>query len=105
MKMEKKKVMRVSVFGLGYVGTVTSACLAKIGHRVVGIDVNGEKVAMMNAGQCPVVEPGLSPLLVEVVEQGSLRATRSPEEAVADSDIALICVGTPGQSNGRPDLR
>jgi len=95
--------MRVSVFGLGYVGAVTSACLAQAGHEVTGVDVNHEKVAMVNAGASPIVEPGLGDLLTGVVAAGRLRATSSGEKAVADTDLALICVGTPSQANGRPD--
>ncbi|MBI2455604.1 MAG: nucleotide sugar dehydrogenase [candidate division NC10 bacterium] len=97
--------MNVSVFGLGYVGCVTAAWLAKAGHKVVGVDTNPEKVAMINTATPPVVEPGLGELLAEVVAGGQLRATRSAEAAVRDSDLALICVGTPGGANGRPDLR
>ncbi|MBI4609219.1 MAG: UDP-glucose/GDP-mannose dehydrogenase family protein [Candidatus Rokubacteria bacterium] len=93
--------MRVSVFGLGYVGCVSGACLARAGHEVVGVDVNSEKVAMVNAGSSPIVEPGLGDLLAEVVGAGRLRATVSSEEAVEGSDLALVCVGTPGRPNGQ----
>jgi GDP-mannose 6-dehydrogenase len=72
---------------------------------VIGVDVNPEKVAMVNAGASPVVEPGLGELLAEVVSAGRLRATGSSEEAVGETDLALICVGTPGHANGRPDAR
>ena len=72
--------MRVSVFGLGYVGCVTAACLAKAGHAVVGVDVNAEKVAMINAATSPIVEPGLPDLLRDVVGTGCLRATTSSEQ-------------------------
>jgi len=96
--------MRVSVFGLGYVGCVTAACLAKAGHRVVGVDVNPEKVAMVGAGASPLVEPGLGDLLQEVVAAGLLRAISSTDEAVASSDLALICVGTPSRDNGQLDV-
>jgi GDP-mannose 6-dehydrogenase len=96
--------MRVSVFGLGYVGTVTAACVARAGHWVIGVDISQEKVAMVNAGTSPVVEPGLEKLLAEVVGGGWLRATTSSEKAVRETDLALICVGTPGYPNGRPDL-
>jgi len=95
--------MRVSVFGLGYVGAVTAACLARAGHEVTGVDINHEKVAMVNAGASPIVEPGLGDLLAEAVGAGRLRATVSSEKAVAETDLALICVGTPGHPNGRPD--
>ena len=79
--------MRVNVFGLGYVGCVTAACLAKAGHQVLGVDINAEKVAMVNAAAPPVVEPGLGELLTEVVRAGRLRATTSSDEAVAASEI------------------
>ena len=75
--------MRVALFGLGYVGSVTAACLAKAGHEVVGVDISAEKVAMVNAATPPVVEPGLAELLAEVVGAGRLRATTSSDEAVA----------------------
>jgi GDP-mannose 6-dehydrogenase len=93
--------MRVSVFGLGYVGCVTGAGLARAGHEVTGVDVNEEKVAMVGAGRSPIVEPGLGDLMAEVVAAGRLRATASSAAAVAASDVALICVGTPGLPNGR----
>ncbi len=93
--------MRVSVFGLGYVGCVSAACFAKAGHQVVGVDVNPDKVNAINAGVSPVVEPGLDTLIGQVVRAGRLRATRSAEDAVEASDMALVCVGTPGQANGR----
>lgn len=96
--------MRVSVFGLGYVGCVTAACLAKAGHQVIGVDINPEKVAMLNEGTSPIVEPGLGELLTDVVGSGRLRATASSLEAVAQSDFALICVGTPGRANGQLDV-
>ena len=96
--------MRISVFGLGYVGCVTAACLAKAGHQVLGADINGEKVSMVNAGTSPLVEPGLGDLLREVVGTRQLRATTSTEEAVAGSEVALICVGTPSRDNGQLDV-
>src|SRR5262249_32664860 len=96
--------MRVSVFGLGYVGSVTSACLADAGHDVVGVDVNPEKVALINAGDPPVVEPGLGELLAGVVKSGRLTATTSTTDAVRDTDLALICVGTPSGANGELDV-
>src|SRR2546427_1927242 len=96
--------MRVSVFGLGYVGSVTAACLAKAGHEVIGVDINAEKVAMVNAATSPVVEPGLAELLARVVGAGRLRATTSSDEAVAASHISLICVGAPGRARGALDF-
>ncbi len=96
--------MRISVFGLGYVGCVTAACLARAGHQVLGADINGEKVSMVNAGASPLVEPGLGDLLREVVGARRLRATTSAEEAVSGSDLGLICVGTPSRDSGQLDV-
>jgi GDP-mannose 6-dehydrogenase len=95
--------MRVSVFGLGYVGCVTAACLARAGHQVVGVDVNRQKVEMVNEGRSPLVEPGLGELIAQVVARGGLRATASTAEAVRVTDLALICVGTPGRASGQLD--
>lgn len=96
--------MKVSVFGLGYVGCVTAACLARSGHDVVGVDVNADKVDMVNDGRAPIVEPGLPELLQSVVAAGRLRATTDCLDAVSSTSIALICVGTPGASSGKPQL-
>jgi GDP-mannose 6-dehydrogenase len=95
--------MRVSVFGLGYVGCVTASCLARAGHSVIGVDLSDQKVDMINGARSPIVEPGLGDLLVEVVGQKRLRATTSCREAVEGTDLALICVGTPSRPNGQLD--
>jgi len=96
--------MNVSVFGLGYVGSVSAAAFAEDGHSVVGVDVNADKVAMLNAGQSPIVEPGLAPLVASNVAAGRLRATTDVFEAVADSDVSLLSVSTPSRRNGSLDL-
>ncbi len=96
--------MRVSVFGLGYVGSVSAAAFAADGHSVVGIDVNPEKVAAINEGRSPIVEPGLGELLQHGVASGRLRATTSTVDAVNASDLSLVCVGTPSRRNGSLDL-
>lgn len=96
--------MNVSVFGLGYVGCVTAGCLARAGHQVVGVDINEDKVAMLNAARPPIIEPGLEDLLAEVVGAGRLRATTDTADALAACDVALVCVGTPSLPNGRPDV-
>src|SRR2546425_4150986 len=93
--------MRVSVFGLGYVGCVTASCVSRAGHQVIGVDIDAEKVAAVNAGTSPVVEPGLGELLAELVGAHRLRATVSAAEAVRQTDVGLICVGTPGRANGQ----
>src|SRR5262245_46272278 len=95
--------MNVSVFGLGYVGCVTAACLAREGHQVVGVDVNRAKVDMINEGRSPIVEDGLQAILECVVrgsQAGRLRATDDASRAVTESDASIICVGTPSESNG-----
>ena len=96
--------MRVSVFGLGYVGCVSAASFAGDGHEVVGVDVNAGKVAAVNAGRSPIVEPGLDELLSQSVTEGRLRATVDTADAVCNSDVSLLCVGTPSRRNGSLDL-
>ena len=97
--------MRVSIFGLGYVGSVSAASFAADGHEVVGVDVNPDKVAAVNSGRSPIVEPGLDTLLESGVAAHRLRATTSTAEAVAETDLSLICVGTPSRKNGSLDLK
>jgi GDP-mannose 6-dehydrogenase len=96
--------MKISVFGLGYVGSVSAASFADDGHEVVGVDVNADKVAMVNDGRCPIVEPGLDEVLARAATAGRLRATTSTEQAVAASEVSLVCVGTPSRRNGSLDL-
>jgi GDP-mannose 6-dehydrogenase len=93
-------VTRVSVFGLGYVGSVSGACLAKMGHHVIGVDANPSKVDLINQGLPPVIETGLSELLAGVTKSGAFAATESWQEAIAATDVALVCVGTPSSPNG-----
>lgn len=93
--------MRVSVFGLGYVGCVSAASLARVGHDVIGVESNAEKAALINAGRSPIVEPGLEEVLAEVTSTGRLRATSFAAEAVAATQLALVCVGTPSRPNGQ----
>ncbi len=96
--------MNISVFGLGYVGSVSAASFAADGHRVIGVDVNPAKVSAVKSGRTPIVEPGLEDLIRTMVEQGRLTATTSTQQAVAESDVSLICVGTPSRRNGSLDL-
>ena len=96
--------MRISIFGLGYVGAVSAACLAKEGHEVIGVDSNGVKVDMINKGLSPIVEKGLNDLIMSAVEKRVLRATMDPCEAVHGSDMSILCVGTPSARNGNLDL-
>ena len=94
----------VSVFGIGYVGAVTAACLAHAGHSVIGVDVNPAKVEMLESGKAPVLEPGLDQLIANVRKTGRLRASTDPLMAVNASEISFICVGTPSLHNGRLDV-
>ena len=94
----------ISVFGLGYVGTVTAACLARQGHAIVGVDVHAQKVADFNRGASPILEPGVPELLAAAKSRKLLRATLDAEEAVLSTDVSLVCVGTPSGANGTLDL-
>ena len=96
--------MKISVFGLGYVGCVTSACLAARGNEVIGVDVSALKVEIINSGRSPIVEPGIERLIAEAVSAGRLRATDDCAQAVRESSISLVCVGTPSNHNGSLDL-
>jgi GDP-mannose 6-dehydrogenase len=95
---------RIGVFGLGYVGVVTAALLAEDGHEVVGVDPNLTKVELVNAGRSPVVEAGVDELVRRGVAAGRLRATSAADGVVAETDVTLICVGTPSHPNGSLDL-
>jgi GDP-mannose 6-dehydrogenase len=92
--------MRVSVFGLGYVGAVSCACMADSGHEVIGVDKHAAKVDLINRGASPIVEAGLPEIISNVSAAGRLRATLATAEAVQQSQISLICVGTPSAANG-----
>lgn len=97
--------MKISVFGLGYVGCVSAACFAKNGHEVVGVDVSPNKVEIINKGSSPIVEPGMGELISEAVGSGRLKATTNAAEAINGSEVSLVCVGTPSNANGSLDLR
>jgi GDP-mannose 6-dehydrogenase len=102
---EETAVAKIAVFGMGYVGCVTAACLGRDGHTVVGVDVDPDKVAEVNAGQAPITEPGLADLVREQVAAGRLAATRDLDRAIRDTDIALVCVGTPSAADGSVNTR
>jgi len=95
--------MKVSIFGLGYVGTVSAACLAGRKHSIIGVDSNAVKVDMINAGTSPVIEPGVNEKIAYAVRAGNLRATSIAEEAVLETELSIICVGTPSKPNGDLD--
>jgi len=96
--------LSVSVFGLGYVGCVSAACLAKEGHTVVGVDISATKVGLINAGQATIIEDGIRKLVSDMRATGRLSATADVGAAVAATEISIICVGTPGRANGSIDL-
>ncbi len=95
--------MKISVFGLGYVGCVSAACLADMGHEIIGVDVNPQKLDRVRRGESPITEPGLDALLKQVVEAGRLQVTDDAAAAVLATDVSLICVGTPSRLNGSLD--
>jgi GDP-mannose 6-dehydrogenase len=96
--------MKIAVFGLGYVGVVSAACLARDGHAVVGVDPNALKVDFVRQGKSPIVEPGLDELIAAAVTAGRLVAGSDVVAAVAQCEVLMVCVGTPGQPNGSLDL-
>lgn len=96
--------MKISVFGLGYVGTVSAGCLASDGHEVIGVDPVRTKVDLINAGSTPIIEVDIAEIIANVVKSGLLRATENQDEAILQSDLSFVCVGTPSQTNGNLDL-
>ena len=97
--------MKISVFGLGYVGTVSAACLAAAGHRVIGVDKSKSKVDLVAAGTSPIIEDGVASLIATAVSGGALSTTASVDAAISESEVSIVCVGTPSQSNGALDLQ
>ena len=95
--------MNISIFGLGYVGAVSLACLARDGHRVVGVDVDQAKLDLIAAGRTPVVEEGMVQLMADTVASGRVSVSRDTRQAVLETDVSLICVGTPSAPNGSQD--
>ena len=96
--------MKISIFGIGYVGCVSAACLARAGHEVVGVDVNPTKVEIINSGASPIVEPDINEVIADVVRTKKLSATTDTVQAVKSTDVSLVCVGTPSKPNGSLDL-
>ena len=97
--------MNISVFGLGYVGCVSAACLAENGHKVMGVDINQNKVDIINSGKSPVIEKDINGIIKEVVTTEKLIATTDAGKAVKNSEISMICVGTPSNDNGSLNLK
>jgi GDP-mannose 6-dehydrogenase len=96
--------MKVSIFGVGYVGAVVSACMADAGHEVVAVDINEAKVESINGGHTPISEPGIAEIITRAVAAKQLRATADAEDAIRSSDLTFVCVGTPSRANGDLDL-
>jgi GDP-mannose 6-dehydrogenase len=97
--------LKISIFGLGYVGTVSAACFAREGHEVLGVDPVQTKVDLVNAGRSPIIEVEIGEIVAATVRSGKLRATSDPAEAIQSTELSFICVGTPSQANGNLDLR
>jgi GDP-mannose 6-dehydrogenase len=97
--------LKISIFGLGYVGTVSAGCLSGEGHEVVGVDPVPTKVDLINKGQSPIIEAEIGALVASNVERGRLRATSDPDEAIRATELSFVCVGTPSQANGNLDFR
>jgi GDP-mannose 6-dehydrogenase len=96
--------LRISIFGTGYVGCVTAGCLAELGHQIVAVEPNTTKVKMVNLGRSPIIEKGMEKLIDTAVSSGRLRASADWSAAVAETELAIVCVGTPSQDNGNIDL-
>lgn len=96
--------MKISIFGMGYVGVVSGACFAKMGHTVIGVDINPLKVDLINKGKSPIIEKELPEIVSSVVKGGKFRATINTNEAIGNSSVSLICVGTPSNNNGSLNL-
>jgi GDP-mannose 6-dehydrogenase len=97
--------LRISIFGLGYVGTVSAGCLAGEGHEIIGVDPVQTKVDLINSGRSPIIEVEINELIASGVQQGRLRATTDHIEAIRNSELSFVCVGTPSQTNGNLDLK
>ncbi len=96
--------MKIAIFGLGYVGITSAACLATEGHEIIGVDVNEEKIATINAGRSPIKEPGVEEFIEAAVRAGKLLATKDPSSHIDTCDLAFVCVGTPSGSDGSHNM-
>src|SRR5690349_15286329 len=95
---------KISIFGLGYVGAVSLACLARDGHEMTGVDIDPAKVEMLRRGQAPIVETGIQELTRSVIRSGRVTVTDSVRDAILSTDVSLVCVGTPARANGSQTL-
>jgi len=96
--------LKISIFGLGYVGTVSAGCLARDGHEVIGVDPLRVKVELINAGRSPVIEADIGDIIAAAVKAGRLRATEDQDQAISETELSFVCVGTPSQANGNLDI-
>jgi len=96
--------LKISIFGMGYVGTVSAGCLARDGHELIGVDPVRTKVDLINAGRSPIIEVEIGEIITEAVKSGRLRATDNQNEAICQTELSFVCVGTPSQPNGNLDL-
>lgn len=97
--------MKISIFGLGYVGTVSAGCLASAGHDVIGVDPVHTKVDLIGKGKSPIIEADISEIIASAAKAGRLRATQDSGQAIRETELSFVCVGTPSQANGNLDLR
>jgi GDP-mannose 6-dehydrogenase len=97
-------LLKISIFGLGYVGTVSAGCFARDGHEVVGVDPVRTKVDLINSGQSPIIEAEIGQIVSATVKAGRLRATDDQDEAIRNTELSFVCVGTPSQANGNLDF-
>jgi GDP-mannose 6-dehydrogenase len=102
--LKTERTVKISIFGMGYVGTVSAGCLAQAGHDVVGVDPVPTKVDLINAGNSPIIEEHIGELIAATVRAGRLRATCDQDQAIRDTELSFVCVGTPSQANGNLDL-
>lgn len=103
-QQRKEAALKISIFGLGYVGTVSAGCLAGRGHQVIGVDSVQTKIDLINRGQSPIIEADIGEMVAQSVAGGRLRATRDVAQAIADTELSFVCVGTPSLPNGNLDL-
>ena len=96
--------MRISIFGLGYVGAVSAACLSSEGHHVLGVDNNQTKIDLINVGRTPIIEDYVDVLIENAHKQGLLAATSDAAKALRGRDLSVLCVGIPSENNGNLNL-
>src|SRR5687767_6792417 len=97
-------IKRISVFGLGYVGAVSMACLARDGHKVIGVDIDPVKLDLIRNRKSPILEEGIQELMRDVVDSGRVTVTHDAAQALRDTELSFVCVGTPSAPNGSQDL-